>query len=222
MFFRVINMDSTHDAPQKDIWDKISASSGIVAAILVPIAVAFVGAQYSAAVKERELDISSKREYIQIGLSILRDATVNDNVRQWGMDIINHYADVPMPPATQQAFTTGGQILPPPSQDISNATNTALPLSATGRVAQMDALQTQGITALLDRRLDEAMQAYSNAYKLWPEFRNVDEIRRLLDPLKSPPPHTDQEWKQFYQKIATFDLRGVDQKIKDRLKQKSR
>ena len=83
----------------------------------------------------------------------------------------------------------------------------------------MDTLQTQGIGALLDRHFDAAAQAYDSAYELWPTFRNVDEIRKLL---KSAPPHNDQEWKDLYQKIAKFDLRGVDQKIIDRLREESR
>jgi hypothetical protein len=49
---------------QKDFWDKLSASSGMIAAILVPVAVAFVGAQYTASLKHQELEATSRREYI--------------------------------------------------------------------------------------------------------------------------------------------------------------
>lgn len=213
-------MDSTLNGSRKDIWDKVSASSAIVAAILVPVAVAFVGAQYSSALKQRELDVTSKREYVQIGLSILRDPNTSDNLRKWAASIINHYSDVPMPDDTLKAFTQQGQILPPAQQAITAlGTGISTSVADTGKVARIGSLQTKGINALLNKDIKEATQAYDTAYDLWPTFRNVDEIRGLLN--STTPPSTNQDWKSLYEKIAHFDLRGVDQNTLEQLHQKS-
>src|SRR4051794_22244578 len=230
-------MESQH----KDIWDKISASSGMIAAILVPVAVAFVGAQYSASLKQQELEATSRREYINIALTILRDPGTDDSLREWGTKIINHYADVEMPTATKAAFNKGGQILPSanqivpvpevvttivpptsiplapgglavipgstdsPSSSAESSPRLATVLTSTQRLSKIDFWQTQGIKALLDRDLEQAVKAYGNAYALWPEFRNVDEIQRLLKSLH-PSPKNEQEWNNLYQKIAKYDL----------------
>src|SRR3954463_5644388 len=116
-------MESQH----KDIWDKMSASSGVIAAILVPVAVAFVGAQYSASLKQQELEATSRREYINIALSILRDPGTDDSLREWGTKIMNHYSDVEMSTAKKAAFNTGGQILPSVRQFVSVLDSIPLP-----------------------------------------------------------------------------------------------
>ena len=94
-------------------------------------------------------------------------------------------------------------------------------LTPTQRLSKINFWQTQGIKALLDRDLDQAVRAYRNAYALWPEFRNVDEIQRLL---KSPQssPKDDKEWKNLYKQITRYDLRGVDPAIIERLRQEAR
>lgn len=206
-------MDSERGTPAKDIWDKIAASSGIVAAILVPIAVAFVGAQYSAALKQRELEVSARREYVQIGLSILRDPGTKSDLRKWGTDIVNHYADVKMPEPTKDALNEGRQNIPYGAEQSTAA--------SAGRLTRIDELQTEGIKALLARNFEAATKAYDTAYQLWPTFRNVYEI---LNVLKShpQPPQSDQEWKDVYRRIAPFDLRGVDPKILAQLRQEAR
>jgi hypothetical protein len=120
-----------------------------------------------------------------------------------------------MPDETKTAFTQQGQILPPALAAVPNFATNSPPATITGRVAQMGTLQTTGINALLERDWGAATEAYESAYGLWPTFRNVDEIRALLK--SSSPPRTDQEWKNLYQKVSKFDLRGVNQNTLERL-----
>jgi hypothetical protein len=84
---------------------------------------------------------------------------------------------------------------------------------------EMESLQTGGLNALLDRHFNAGKQAYDRAYIAWPSFRNVDEIRKLLN--KSSIPKTDQDWKALYRSILRFDLRGVDQNTIARLKKEA-
>jgi len=80
--------------------------------------------------------------------------------------------------------------------------------------------QTQGIKALLNQQFDEAVQAYGDAYALWPEFRNVDEIQKLLNSLRQP--ENEQEWKNLYKQITRYDLRGIDAAAIERLREVAR
>ena len=89
------------------------------------------------------------------------------------------------------------------------------PPSATARLQTIDQLQEQGISALLAKDLKGALNAYDEAYSLWPTFRNVDEIRRaVIDASKQP---AGPNWGQLYRSIAGMDLRGVSQGLQDQL-----
>ena len=214
---------STHS--DKDIWDKLSTLSGVIAAVLVPLVIALVGNWYSAALKSREAalgEASFKRDWVQLGISILRDANTNDNTRKWAIDIINSYSDVKMSKNVVEDFVQHGAILPPAAQmaqaPIATTQNTpysALTLGYSDRVALMDTLQTRGIRNLLDHDFAGALAAYDLAYETWPTFRSVDEIRNILR--KASPPQNDQEWKDLYRRISGLDLRGVGQKTRERL-----
>jgi hypothetical protein len=105
--------------------------------------------------------------------------------------------------------------LPPAQQTTAPDADISRPVTDTGRVAKIGLLQTKGINAVLNKDITEATQAYNSAYDLWPTFRNVDEIRGLLK--STTPPSTNQDWKSLYQKIAQYDLRGVDQNTLQRL-----
>jgi hypothetical protein len=93
-------------------------------------------------------------------------------------------------------------------------------LTSTQRLSKINFWQTQGVKALLDRDVDQAVKAYRNAYALWPEFRNLDEIQRLLKSPQSSPKDA-KEWKNLYKQIMRYDLRGVDPAIIERLRQEA-
>lgn len=226
-------MPEVQEKRQKDAWDKLSIFSGFLASVLVPIAVAVVGNWYATAIKEKEAEISARdqkirqdtfdREWVQLGLEILRDPDTAPNIRKWGVQIVSNYAKVKMEDDVKQAFTAGA-VLPEASpapltaQQALPQAQTVLP-SATSRVSAMDQLQTRGIEALLARDLEGAIAAYDEAYRLWPTFRNVDEIRRALiaadAEARSRPQGVD--WQKLLQTIAKLDLRGVTQEAHDRL-----
>lgn len=62
-------MDSLGNTERpKDVWDKIQSLAPLVASILVPLAVAFVGSSYASAMKNSENQI----KYVELAVSILR------------------------------------------------------------------------------------------------------------------------------------------------------
>lgn len=221
----------------KDTWDKLSIFSGFLASVLVPIAVAAVGNWYTTAIKERETEISARdqqlrrdafeREWVQLGLEILRDPDTQTNVRKWGVQIVSSYAKVPMQDEVKEELTAGA-VLPEASivqQSVLQAAQQMAPnspvvtASATSRTTTIGQLQTQGIEAALAKDLEGAISAYDEAYRLWPTFRNVDEIRRLLNQADTDSRSRAEgpDWPRIYKVIAGKDLRGVAQDVRDRL-----
>jgi hypothetical protein len=226
---------------QKDGWDKLAIFSGFLASVAVPVVIAVVGNWYTTAIKQQEVEISNRdqdirqkafdREWVQVGLSILRDADTGPNVRAWGVKIISEYAKVPMEEDTKRALVEKGAVLPEaavlqqafsPMQQ--SAPTVGIPTlsrpeavagSTTSRLRAVGELQTEGLQALLAKDLQAAISAYDQAYQLWPTFRNVDEIRRTL--LQSARAPNEPDWKQLYGRIAKMDLRGVSDDVQNQL-----
>jgi len=97
---------------------------------------------------------------------------------------------------------------PPPSQSMLST-----------REDTVAKIETQGISALLNKDLRGASDAFDKAYKLWPTFRSVDEIRKAILNASKQPDSVD--WPQLYQQIAGMDLRGVPLHLQDQLHQKA-
>ena len=79
---------------KKDIWDKITALSVLIASVLVPIVLAIVGQAYTSAMKQSE----NRVKYTELAISILKDKPIPEtqDVRAWAIDVVNQYSGVPM------------------------------------------------------------------------------------------------------------------------------
>jgi hypothetical protein len=202
----------------RDIWDKIPIISGLLAAVAVPVAIAVVGSWYTQANKEQELKLSQQaanKEWVQIGIDILRDPNVAPSIRKWGIQIVSRYGGIQIDEDVKDALTEGA-VLPQSSVQQAALPADAAMASTTGRVAAIGQLQEKGISALLAKDLDGASAAYDEAYLIWPTFRNVDEIRRAIHEAAKQPQGAN--WQQLYRAIAAMDLRGVSSEVQDRLR----
>ena len=67
--------------------DKAKIVTAAIAAILLPLAVAFVGQLYSKAIKDRELEGT----FVELAVDILRDQPTQDtkSLRKWALDVVN-------------------------------------------------------------------------------------------------------------------------------------
>jgi hypothetical protein len=217
----------------KDFWDKLSTFSALLAAVLVPLAVAFVGHWYTAAIQKD----TSKRAWTQIGIDILRDPGSTLGFREWAIELVEKEGDRPFSDKVRAALTLGRKVLPQSSagQQTSavrrpkvvqqpNAVRrpeaVQAPMfdwvSSSNRVAEVDKLQELGISALLKRDIAGAVKAYDDAYSLWPTFRNVDEIRTILREAEGS--KDGPIWTDVYRRISGMDLRGVPENLQEQLK----
>jgi hypothetical protein len=83
------------EAPKrKDIWDKITALSALIASVFVPIVLAVVGQAYTSAMKQSE----NRVKYTELAISILKDKPIPEtqDIRGWAINVVNQYSGVPM------------------------------------------------------------------------------------------------------------------------------
>lgn len=73
-------------------WEKFKIFSGSLAAVLIPLALAFIGNGYSQALKEREM----QGRFVELAVSILRETPTpqTENIRGWAVDVLNEYSGV--------------------------------------------------------------------------------------------------------------------------------
>lgn len=85
-----------NEAKPKDGWDKLTAVAPLLASLLVPLAVAFVGNVYSKSMKDTENSL----KYVELAVSILRTEPQADNapLRTWAVDVLNDQATVKLSP----------------------------------------------------------------------------------------------------------------------------
>lgn len=81
-------------------------------------------------------------------------------------------------------------------------------------------LERQGFEALIDRDVERALTAFDRAFRLWPEYHNVDEIRSLLrsaeDRLQDPSSPT---WNGVYRRILTKHSWGMSKEHRAALRE---
>lgn len=75
-------------------WRKLRVLSPIFATIIIPIAIAFITQSYTKSIKESEIGV----QYIRIAINILQEPPSNEiiSLREWAIDVIDHYSDVPL------------------------------------------------------------------------------------------------------------------------------
>lgn len=78
----------------KDIWDKITAASALIASVFIPIVLAVIGNSYSSAIKQSENSV----KYTELAISILKEKPIDEtqHIRDWAIEVVNQYSGVPM------------------------------------------------------------------------------------------------------------------------------
>lgn len=85
-----------------DPWEKLRTISSIIAAIVIPVAVAWVGNDFSKALKEREI----QGKFVELAVQILREEPSKqaEGLRDWATEVLNKYSGVPFSAETKKAL----------------------------------------------------------------------------------------------------------------------
>lgn len=87
-------------------WQKLEVLSKVVAAIFIPLAVAYLGNQVATANKQRD----SETKFVELATAILNkepgthQTPESKNLRKWAVDVINRFSGVSMSDATAEAL----------------------------------------------------------------------------------------------------------------------
>lgn len=102
----------------------------IVSAVVLPVLIAFLGNNYTQAIKEREI----QAQFVKIATDILQAQPTpeNANVREWATEVINRYSGVPLSAKAQEDL-------------IRNVPMSAMAvgMKLTGRLPRDEIIQTQ-------------------------------------------------------------------------------
>jgi hypothetical protein len=201
-------MSDGASAGGKDRWDKLGIVAGLLASVLVPLAIGATGHWVTSAYQQREADLKDRefaRKWVEISLDILRSDETKDekNLRAWAVNVINHYVEdekIRIPEELRSDLESGKSAVPPPSEQSG------------GRIGQVTALETEALRHLLAKDIGRAIGSMQLAYEIWPEFRTVDETLQLLRKLQpNLADVNDPRWKDLYKTIVqSMDVRGVD------------
>lgn len=91
--------DPKDSKESKPWWESASAAVG---AILVPVAVAFVGSIYTSAVKNREVE----GQFVEMAVSILQQQPTEESqpLRSWAVSVLDKYSGVEMSQSTRDSL----------------------------------------------------------------------------------------------------------------------
>src|SRR5690349_17584717 len=79
--------------------DSLEKISKIIAALAIPIVLAFIASEYQAAERDKSLAL----EYVKLSLGILGNTNrVDPNLHDWALDTLNHYSQVKMSAKLEQ------------------------------------------------------------------------------------------------------------------------
>lgn len=87
-------------------WQKLEAISKVIAAIFIPLAVAYLGNQVASSNKQRD----TETKFVELATAILNkepaanQTSENQSLRKWAVDVINKFSGVPMSSETAQAL----------------------------------------------------------------------------------------------------------------------
>lgn len=118
-------------------WQKLSALSAFLAAVLVPLAVALTGQKVSTALKEREM----QGKFVELAVGILREPpkfTEVDSIRGWATGILSKYSGVAMTRGVQQALQS---TTPLPERGFHGSTPDSVNVSVAPPRELLDALR---------------------------------------------------------------------------------
>jgi len=77
-----------------NFFEKLKIVSASFAAVVIPIVIAFLGNQYSQAIKDKE----ARLKLVELSIEILNEKSGHENkgLKNWAIDVLNKYSDVPL------------------------------------------------------------------------------------------------------------------------------
>src|SRR5262249_10756835 len=176
-------------------------------------------------IQEELQDKTLNRDYVQLAVSILKEpkdaAKIDPEMRTWAVQLLNDNSPTHFNSTVFEQLKSGEAALPA-SFTVSQPAASTAAAGLGGPRDQAPDLEAKGFQYILQKDADAALQAFTEAEKLWPTYHNVTEIRRLLkqnhDELaKAPKGEKSVAWSNLYSALLGPYKWGIPPEVLSRL-----
>lgn len=185
-------------------WDVIERISKTLSMVAIPIVLA-IGGWF---IQQRLQNQTLNRDYVQLAVSILKepqDGKFDPEMRTWAVQLLNDNSPTKFNARVFDQLKSGAAQLPEDFNVSQASPAAATPSNSHGEAIE---LERKGFEFIINKDVDSALQAFTDAEKLWPTYHNLAEIRKLLaashDALaKAPKEGKSEAWTTFYTTLRT-------------------
>ena len=200
-------------------WEVAERISKTFSAIAIPIVLAFGGW----IIQQRLQNQTLNRDYVQLAVSILKepnDSKIDPEMRTWAVQLLNDNSPTRFNAHVFAQLKSGTVQLP----ENFHVTQEVPPVTAPSGNPRADAadLELKGFASIVSKDVEAALQAFTDAEKLWPNYHNVAEIKKLLEESHSalaaaPKEGKSEAWSNVYRILVTKYSWGMPADVKKKL-----
>jgi hypothetical protein len=215
---------------KKDFWDKLDIFLKGLAAVVIPLVLAYIGWIVQSAITTQ----NTGKDYIGISLGILEqkdlteDLKKNEGLRKWAVGLLKYYSPVTLDEKTAAELISGSATIP--AVRTYNEIRNSQP-AGPERTSNMTEVVTEMMAAvpqwegkfdvnsgLVSDDYGQRLFAYVHLY-VQPDFSELDQLVKSVLTIKSGE-HFNQYWgiQAIGKVIASKDPSAASDRVKDELK----
>jgi hypothetical protein len=200
-------------------WEALERISKTLSIFAIPVVLGFGGW----IIQQRLQNQTVSRDYVQLAVSILKepkDSKIDPEMRDWAVQLLNENSPTKFNQRVVDQLKAGTTQLPE-TYNVTQPVTSEVTASGNPKQEAAD-WELKGFDSLVHKDAEAALQAFTNASKLYPSYHNVGEIKNLiqknLPALTSAPKEGKSEaWSSVYQTITSKYSWGMPADIKAQL-----
>jgi hypothetical protein len=209
----------TADSKQISTWDTIERAARTLSIVAIPVVLAVGGW----VIQKRLADQTVSRDYVQLAVSILKEpegSNIKPEMRIWAVQLLNDNSPTKFNAQVAEQLQSGKVQLP---ESFTLAPTGPVITSTTDKPkGRAEDWESKGFDFIVNKDVDSALDAFSNAEELRPSYHNVSEIRKLLQERRSslaaaPKDGPSEVWTQLYRELTTKYSWGMPAEIKRKM-----
>lgn len=200
-------------------WEALERISKTLSIFAIPVVLGFGGW----IIQQRLQNQTVSRDYVQLAVSILKepkDSKIDPEMRNWAVQLLNENSPTKFNQRVVEQLKAGTTQLP----ENYSVTQPAAPDVTTSGNPKQEAAdwELKGFDSLFHKDAEAALQAFTNAAKLYPSYHNVGEIRTLLEKnlaalTAAPKEGKSEAWSNVYQTIISKYSWGMPPEVKTQI-----
>lgn len=200
-------------------WETIERISKTLSIVAIPIVLGFG----SWIIQQRLQNQTINRDYVQLAVSILKEPqgpNPDRQMRDWAVKLLNENSPTKFNQEVAQQLTSGNAKLP---ENFSVTQSVAPVVDSSGSPHSEAAnLERKGFDAIVAKDAETALEAFTKAETLWPNYHNLSEIKMLLEANRAALTAASRDgksepWSSFYRTLISKHSYGMPPDIKKAL-----